>query len=60
MSRKLCGHLFAGRYIALVVEGSGNGYLRTVCDYVHRNPVRAGLLKAVVPLESFGLRRQGQ
>jgi len=23
----LCGHLFAGRYKALVVEGSGNGYL---------------------------------
>jgi hypothetical protein len=38
---KLCGHLFAGRYQALVVEGSGNGYLRTVCDYVHLNPVRA-------------------
>ena len=41
---KLCGHLFAGRYKALVVEGSGNGYLRTVCDYVHLNPVRAKLL----------------
>src|SRR5437016_4325067 len=50
---KLCGHLFAGRYKALVVEGSGNGYLRTVCDYVHLNPVRAGLLKADEPLESF-------
>ena len=32
---KTCGHLFAGRYKSLVVEGSGNGYLRTVCDYVH-------------------------
>jgi REP element-mobilizing transposase RayT len=50
---KLCGHLFAGRYKALVVEGSGNGYLRTVCDYVHLNPVRAGLLKPEMPLESF-------
>jgi REP element-mobilizing transposase RayT len=40
---ELCGHLFAGRYKALIVEGSGNGYLRTVCDYVHLNPVRAGL-----------------
>jgi REP element-mobilizing transposase RayT len=30
---KICGHLFAGRYKALVVEGSGDGYLRTVCDY---------------------------
>ena len=50
---KLCGHVFAGRYKALVVEGSGNGYLRTACDYVHLNPVRAGLVKPGVPLESF-------
>jgi putative transposase len=41
---KLYGHLFSGRYKALVVDGSGNGYLRTVCDYVHLNPVRAGLI----------------
>ena len=53
LRHKLCGHLFAGRYKALVVEGSGNGYLRTVCDYVHLNPVRAGLLKAQAPLENF-------
>ena len=26
------------------MEGSGNGYLRTVCDYTHLNPVRAKLL----------------
>jgi putative transposase len=50
---KLCGHLFAGRYKALVVEGSGNGYLRTVCDYVHLNPVRAKLLPPEVALESY-------
>jgi len=50
---RLCGHVFAGRYKALVVEGSGNGYLRTVCDYVHLNPVRARLLEPVQPLESF-------
>ena len=41
---KLFGHVFSGRYKALLVE-SGNGYLKTVCDYVHLNPVRAGLLK---------------
>jgi putative transposase len=50
---KLCGHLFAGRYKALMVEGSGNGYLRTVCDYVHLNPVRAGLIEPQAKLESF-------
>ena len=37
-----------------MVDGSGNGYLSTVCDYVHLNPVRARLLKADQTLESFG------
>ena len=32
---KFFGHLFSGRYKSLIVEGSGDGYLRTVCDYVH-------------------------
>ena len=36
--------LFSGRYKVLVVDGSGNGHLRTVCDYVHLNPVWAHLL----------------
>jgi len=35
----------SGRYKAQLVEGSGNGYLKTACDYVHLNPVRAHLLK---------------
>ncbi|MBU6400234.1 MAG: transposase [Verrucomicrobia bacterium] len=42
---KLVGHLFSGRYKSLIVDGSGDGYLRTVCDYVHLNPARAKLLK---------------
>src|SRR5467141_2298862 len=44
--QKLFGHVFSGRYKAQMVEGSGSGYLRTACDYVHLNPVRAGLLRA--------------
>ena len=40
---KIFEHLFSGRYQALIVDGSGNGYLKTVCDYVHLNPARAGL-----------------
>ena len=50
---KLFGHLFSGRYKAVIVDGSGNGYLKAVCDYVHLNPVRAGLLKADEPLFRF-------
>lgn len=42
--QKLFGHVFSGRYKAVIVEGSGKGYLRTACDYVHLNPVRAKLL----------------
>jgi putative transposase len=41
---KLSGHLFAGRYKSLLIDGATPGYLRTVCDYVHLNPVRARLL----------------
>lgn len=47
------GHLFAGRYKSLIVDGSDHSYLRRVCDYVHLNPVRARLLKNGAPLESF-------
>jgi len=42
---QLSGHVFSGRYKALLVDGSGDGYLKTVCDYVHLNPVRARLLQ---------------
>ena len=50
---KLFGHLFSGRYKSLIVDGSGDGYLRTVCDYVHLNPVRADLLPPEAPLEQY-------
>ena len=56
---KLFGHVLSGRYKAQLVEGSGNGYLKTACDYVHLNPVRARLLKTedrllAYPWSSFG------
>ncbi len=47
------GHLFSGRYKALIVDGSGSGYLKTACDYVHLNPERAKLVKAAQPLRAF-------
>src|SRR5439155_13373878 len=50
---KLFGHLFSGRYKALIVDGSGNGYLKTVCDYVHLNPVRAQLIGPQQRLETY-------
>ena len=56
----LTGHLFSGRYKALMVEGSGNGYLRTVCDYVHLNPVRAKLLKDEQRLRDYRWSSYGE
>src|SRR6267142_1385984 len=50
---KLFGHLFSGRYKCLLVDGSGDGYLKAVCDYVHLNPLRAKLLKPPETLETF-------
>jgi REP element-mobilizing transposase RayT len=50
---KLFGHLFSGRYKSLFVDGSGTGYLKTVCDYVHLNPARAKLLSARQRLSAY-------
>jgi putative transposase len=50
---KLFGHLFSGRYKSLIVDGSGTGYLKTVCDYVHLNPARAKLLKQEQKLAAY-------
>ena len=50
---KSSGHLFSGRYKSLIVDGSGTGYLKTVCDYVHLNPARAKLLKPGQRLASY-------
>jgi putative transposase len=50
---KFFGHLFSGRYKSLIVDGSGDGYLKTVCDYVHLNPARAKLLKPEQRLSGY-------
>ena len=48
---KLRGHLFSGRYKAVLVEE--NDYLTTLVHYVHLNPVRAKLLRVAGGLESY-------
>jgi len=50
---KYFGHLFSGRYKSLIVDGSGDGYLKTVCDYVHLNPIRAKLIASDQPLAAY-------
>ena len=49
-----------GRYKALIVDGSGNGYLKTVCNYVHLNPVRAKLIGPGAALETFRWSSYGE
>jgi len=51
--QKEFGNLFSGRYKALHVDGSSSGYLKAVCDYVHLNPVRAGLVPLEEPLQTY-------
>lgn len=41
--RHAVGHVFQGRYKALLLDG---GALGPVCHYIHLNPVRAGLVAA--------------
>jgi putative transposase len=38
------GHLFQGRYKAVLVEPEASGYFAAVADYIHLNPARAGLI----------------
>ena len=38
------GHLFQGRYKALVVQSDQGDYFPTVATYIHLNPVRARLM----------------
>ena len=50
---RMRGHVFAGRYKSLLVDGGDDFYLRVVCDYVHLNPVRAGLLGEGQAIEDY-------
>ena len=50
---KVFGHLFSGRYKALVVDATSPGYFRTVCEYVHLNAVRAKLLSPEQALRDY-------
>ena len=50
---RLFGHLFCGCYKSLIVDGSGSGYLKSVCDYVHLDPALAKLVAADAPLKGF-------
>ncbi len=48
---QLCGHLFQGRFKAIVMDPDDAGRFRTVSDYIHLNPARAGI---VLPSQILG------
>jgi REP element-mobilizing transposase RayT len=48
---RLWGHFFGGRYKAILVE-PGNAYW-AILDYIHLNPVRAGLVAEKDGMESY-------
>jgi REP element-mobilizing transposase RayT len=50
---RLSGHLFQGRYKAVIVDPEEQGYLVTLSDYIHLNPVRAGLVTLSDKLFSY-------
>lgn len=41
---KLSGHVFQGRFKASVIDPEEGGHFATVADYIHLNPLRAGLV----------------
>ena len=43
------GHLFGGRYKAILVDPGEGRYFATLLDYLHLNPVRAGLARPEGP-----------
>lgn len=51
---RLWGHVFGGRYKAVLVDGKVGAYVSAVLDYIHLNPVRAGLVRRGDGLERYG------
>jgi putative transposase len=39
------GHLFQGRYKAVIIDGREPNYFQVVSTYIHLNPARAGLIE---------------
>ena len=62
---EIFGHLFQGRYKAVVVEPEAGNYFAVVSTYVHLNPARAGLIRwggafGPLPLEQLSLVCEGR
>ena len=49
----LSGHLFSGRYKAVIIDGTSPGYFGTACNYVHLNPARTRWWKGGDALRTY-------
>ncbi len=45
--------MFGGRYKALLIEDKDPAYLRCLIDYIHLNPMRAGLVERGERMEEY-------
>jgi REP element-mobilizing transposase RayT/DNA-binding CsgD family transcriptional regulator len=54
------GHLFQGRYRSIIVQN--DGYLMRLSCYIHRNPVRAGIVERLIdyPWSSYPVYAYGK
>jgi putative transposase len=50
---KLRGHVFGGRYKAIVVQDGEGEYFSHLLNYIHLNPLRAGLVTIKDGLDSY-------
>ncbi len=50
---RLCGHLFQGRYKAVLIDPEEQYFWKRLGDYIHMNPVRAGLIPLEKPRLDF-------
>lgn len=50
---RLVGHLFQGRYKAVLIDPESPEYFATVADYIHLNPARARMVGGGRPLVAY-------
>ena len=60
------GHVFQGRYKAVMIEAGESGFTERVSTYIHLNPLRAGLVRwpeeglRAYPWSSAPAKREGK
>ena len=53
LRHRKAGHLFQGRYKAVLVDPEAEGYFATLADYIHLNPARARVVGKKESLRTY-------